>query len=361
MKPGPATLLSLVLLLSSAAAGASPTPRNASECWDRQLSPWYDFDCILTQTHSDSTEAAMRGRDQMIRLVDWDAWGRLLLLADFTRDAKGALMLRLPAINDGEESVSQRISLQTWRTALAALARNRHQSIYPPTPKPLPAGQESVCVMADGIGERVELALDNRVERIHSGDSAKPLACFNAMDGFGEALRGLVVSAIPACSALKLASDDPILNIEACRTLSGDRMAAAALHNAAEIFTSEHCDRPKPAEDFLPSVAPDAVLTIANRPGVTGAREAMTDWLAFACERREFYRTRMAAVHGKDGTISGWIIRSRPDPAFPNHYLSSQTTYTQHWTRGADGVFRMQSFTIQDWSPEKGDPHEPRN
>jgi len=341
--------LAVPALLPPAAAAALPDIRTAQDCASR-----YDFHCILTHTGTRPAEAHARDRTELIRLVDWDAWSRLLVFLEFTRDRGGALAVRIPAVNADDQDIVAPIAPRTWRAALAAVARYRRLAIHPPPPEPVPPGEQRICITADGIGEQVELVLAGRVERIRSDDVHQPLDCFDPMEGLGIALRTAAVAAVPFCE--RIAGGAPMQQLEACRLLSGDRMAAADLYNSAGIFTSESCDQRGPVSHYLPSFAADAVLTIADRPPVRGAAPAASAWLDFTCERREFYFMHAVSVAGGTGTVRGVIQASRQDPAGKGRYLSSHADYAQRWTRGTGGGFLLADFTIGAWSPETGDP-----
>ena len=311
-----------------------------------------DTPCLLAALGTTTAEDHARNHQDLVRLFDWDAWNRLLLVMDFTRDRHGVTQLRIADVDGGGRDLVLPMGPRAWRAAVAAARRYFREAIDPPHKAPPPAkGIVPVCITMDGMFERAETVLDGRVVRMRNGDAATSDDCFDPIRGMGETLRALALDAAPFCARIDL--PDAAEQIRLCERLSGDRMAAAAVANRALRFAYWNCSTADKLADVAPVFAAAASLHIDGRAAVTGAA-APQAWQAFSCERDTYFY-----FAGFDATANGAVAhgtmttgRSEHVPGGRDKIFESHAAFTQTWVRGADGQFRVTDWTIDAFSPE---------
>ena len=158
----------VVLVFAVAAHGAppdmavslpsTPTISSAQDC-PRDGSD-SSMTCVLAAVGATTAENRARDRQDLVRLLDWDAWGRLLLVIDFTRDRLGEKRLHIADVYGDGHDIVLPVDAMTWHAAVAAAQRYRDEAAHPPHRVPSPEnGIQRVCVTADGMTEIAETVL----------------------------------------------------------------------------------------------------------------------------------------------------------------------------------------------------------
>jgi hypothetical protein len=347
------TLIAL-LFFGVATAQAAPLdatlPTTAPACLSEGSNG--DTSCMLAALGTTTAEDHARNHRDLVRLFDWDAWNRLLLVMDFTRDRHGAAQLRIADVDGGGRNLVLPIGPRVWRAAVATARRYFRQAIDPPHKVPPPAkGIQPICVTMDGMFERAETVLDGRVVRMRNGDAATSDDCFDPIRGMGETLRALALDVAPFCAKIDL--PDTAEQIRLCERLSGDRMAAAEVANRASRFAYWNCSTADKLADVAPIFAAAASLHIDGRAAVAGAA-APRAWQAFTCERDTYFYFAAFDATAGGAVAHGTVTHRRRESVTggESKVFESHATFTQSWARGADGQFRVTDWTIDAFSPE---------
>ena len=356
----------VVLVFAVAAHGAppdmavslpsTPTISSAQDC-PRDGSD-SSMTCVLAAVGATTAENRARDRQDLVRLLDWDAWGRLLLVIDFTRDRLGEKRLHIADVYGDGHDIVLPVDAMTWHAAVAAAQRYRDEAAHPPHRVPSPEnGIQRVCVTADGMTEIAETVLRGHVLRMRGGDHTTSDGCFDPMDGMALTLRTLAVQAVPLCAKLDLSG--AIRQIQRCMALSGDKMVAADVSNRLEPFLGQACYRADQTATFAPLFAPDATMAIDGRPPVSGS-SVVKAWAGFVCERQDHFSLSGIDAAADEATVHGSVMTTRIDntAAGRRGIFHAFADYSQHWTRGPDGQFRLAAWIVGAFSPETEEKSE---
>jgi ketosteroid isomerase-like protein len=269
----------------------------------------------------------------------------------FTHDRAGNVDLHVADVGGIGHDIVQPIPAREWRAVLRAVDAYYARSLVPRERLPAASAIQRICVTIDGDHELLEMSHDGHVDRVRSYDIVDRQTCYTPFDKLEKTLIRSVVRLLPYCGKLERRGD--LQRIEDCMLLSGDKMLAAEVFNRSYVFDNASCRPAAKADNYAAVMAPDAALTVAGRAPVGGAFPAAQAFAAYLCETDGTITFADVSASGNSATVSGTLIKSREEESGQERfYYATLAPFTQHWTRGADGVFRMMQWTIEAFGPE---------
>lgn len=342
----------LILLLAPSAASAQP--QSAQNCHNDPSS----LACVEARVRRirepydvRSIEEHRTAGDQVRRVFYTGSNGYDRLLIAFTRPRGGDpfVSVHFPqrAGQQAEPPLQAALPWAVWQDVLFRsdyFDRNL-------TELPSRGGSRSVCL--DGGTYLVE-ATDPALSR-EDPPTLRSALGHDCQDGLAKHYAAEVERAalplFPPCARLDSRQyPTSVLQLEACRILRGDRMAAAEVRNSAEGFRA--ISGPWDAARLAP------VFTERSRIDWNGERNppdgsAATFWVAQATPEIGLTSIHFASIEGESPDrvrVAGTL--SRPINTPRGRATGSETARVEQiWVRDHGGAFRVESATVGPWEP----------
>jgi hypothetical protein len=287
-----------------------------------------------------TAESYANDKIDLIRAMEWDPYGDLLVFLEFTRDRNGESRLTIRDPSGQTPAIRVPIDAAAWKEAVTAWQRYAdalgHQG-----------PRRFECVLADGPMDIAEAVFGGGVSRAKTTDtdSCSPMPEFNLIGAFVTEAAGLV----PFCADLHLGGGTD--QIDACLRLAGNRFVASRVLDVAQVFyfDSLNCTDKDALDRIVPRFASGAVLRIEGKT-IAGAAQSAAAWLAFTCDDRHLAFSRVySTLHAT--IISGLVtmVISHPNGGEALAYAKSSQT----WQRGPKGDFVLTSWSVGEFGPEQ--------
>ena len=310
-------------------------------------------------------ETHLAGGDVVHRAMFVDGYGRDVVAISFVRP-KGAdpvLSVHAPADPDGTrpEALTAPVPKNVWDRLIE---RSQHfdRELAPPVveEKPKPGKKREKPVTERTGGETITICLHSWVyvveatEAPSSDRTAKVRrtvedACEDGLaEVYARELANAAVTLLPPCALLdrKQHRNLPSL-LRACTSLSGDRLAAAEVMNAVEVF--RRVDRPTEAA-LLHGVFHYSIELDWQGTSVKGSRAAAETWATNSAGRAiHLFHESFEGVTPDEVRFVGFLSRVTEGPG--GDWVHHRARVEQTWVRDA-GRFEIRRASVGPWEKE---------